>query len=91
MAGGVWEWTSSTYDALAYANGEAATIDPELYERTWRDPDPAEDEPHQQVLRGGSWADAAAAATVSFRNARRSHAESECPNVGFRLARWRVG
>lgn len=108
MCGGVWEWTSTLYDALAYARKAAglitddalqgrpddrllppgtfqprAPIDPELLEQ-----------PHLRVLRGGSWADGAAAVTVSIRMAREgwgwrseSWSGSDTPNVGFRLIR----
>jgi sulfatase modifying factor 1 len=79
MAGGVWEWTSTVYDALAYGSQH--------------NPPPSEDEPQQRVLRGGSWADAAAAMTVSFRSAalgaggQQGWGDSFNPNVGFRLVR----
>jgi formylglycine-generating enzyme required for sulfatase activity len=108
MCGGVWEWTSTLYDALAYANRAAgdldatpldgrpdvrlvalndyrrrATVDPKLLEV-----------PHLRVLRGGSWADGAAAVTVSIRMAREGWgwksghwSNSDTPNVGFRLVR----
>lgn len=80
MVGGVWEWTSTRYDALAYSGGSS-------------DDEPPEDEPLYRVLRGGSWADAAAAVTVSFRSAARGlgweqgWGDSFNPNVGFRLVR----
>lgn len=80
MAGGVWEWTSTTYDALAYSGGSS------------RD-EAGDNDPYLRVLRGGSWADAAAAVTVSFRSARlgagweEGWGDSFNPNVGFRLVR----
>jgi len=92
MAGGVWEWTSTVYDALAYGGAKTPAVDPTVLERTRRDP-PPEDQPQQRVLRGGSWADAAAAVTVSFRGAaigagwQHGWSDSFNPNVGFRLVR----
>ena len=82
MCGGVWEWTSDVYDALAY--------------HPRRPPAPAG--PRFRVLRGGSFADAAEAVTVSFRMTsegrdwQRNVAvdNSTTPNIGFRLARWKV-
>ncbi|MFV8750858.1 formylglycine-generating enzyme family protein [Nannocystaceae bacterium ST9] len=107
MCGGVWEWTATLYDALAYAHAvegrdlaelEArpdarllalndhsarASVDPDLLDR-----------PHLRVLRGGSWADGAAAVTTSVRMAREGWgwqsglwSGSDTPNVGFRLIR----
>jgi formylglycine-generating enzyme required for sulfatase activity len=75
----VSEWTSTRYDALAYSGGSPQD-------------EPPEDEPLYRVLRGGSWADAAAAVTVSFRSAALGPAwqqgwDSFTPNVGFRLVR----
>ena len=80
MCGGVAEWTSDRYDALAYrraARGEGAV-----------------EEGTSRVLRGGSFTDCAAAVTVSFRMARadpgwRSEERlfTASPNTGFRLVR----
>jgi formylglycine-generating enzyme len=92
MAGGVWEWTATVYDALAYGGAETPGVDPAVFERRSNDPPPA-DQPQQRVMRGGSWADAAAAVTVSFRGAaigtgwERGWGDSFNPNVGFRLVR----
>ncbi len=88
MCGGVWEWTQSVYDALAY-------------HPRWQAP--AAEQPRQRVLRGGSFTDGPEAVTVSFRMAGRSlHWRAEAgegrydpnapyvsasPNVGFRLLR----
>jgi len=84
MCGGVWEWTSSWYDALAYHQRAAAGIaarDP-IDER----PDTAEGPSY--VVRGGSWSDCAAAVTTSFRMARSATGlRASSPNVGFRLIR----
>jgi sulfatase modifying factor 1 len=52
MCGGVSEWTSTLYDALAYA--------PDA-------PEPPPETERERVLRGGSFVDCAAAVTVSFR------------------------
>ncbi|HVI02655.1 MAG TPA: SUMF1/EgtB/PvdO family nonheme iron enzyme [Enhygromyxa sp.] len=82
MAGGVWEWTAAVYDALAYGGAQTPAIDPSVYEADLDDV--PEDQPLQRVLRGGSWTDAAAAVTVSFRAAA---VASFNPNVGFRLVR----
>lgn len=92
MSGGVWEWTSTIYDALAYGGEATPDFDPAVVERTRSDP-PPEDQPQQHVMRGGSWADTAAAVTVSFRGAgigggwRSGWSDSFNPNVGFRLVR----
>lgn len=87
MCGGVWEWTSSSYDALAY---HPRRSEPKTAELT------------QRVLRGGSFTDGPAAVTVSFRMAGCSeHWKApptqwnrdagprvhNSPNVGFRLVR----
>jgi len=85
MSGGVWEWTTDWYQSDYFAN--SPRYDP-------RGPDNGE----ERVLRGGSWADDAAAVTVSFRISRRSahwqHKEGEfprsghrSPNIGFRICR----
>jgi formylglycine-generating enzyme required for sulfatase activity len=74
MCGGVWEWTSSWYDAAGYEH-EPAT----------RPRDGAE-----RVLRGGSWSDCVDAVTVSFRMSRaaseggRGWGAQMTPNIGFR-------
>lgn len=87
MCGGVWEWTSDVYDALAYHR--AAEGDPggpwiSLAGRSTAEV-PAEDEV-ERVLRGGSWCDCAEAVTVSFRMGRLA-AHSESPSIGLRLVR----
>ncbi len=84
MCGGVWEWTSTLYDALAYSN-RAAGRDDEAPLEGWPDEqlialndyrqranvDPSLlEKPHLRALRGGSWADGAGAVTVSIRMAR---------------------
>jgi len=71
MSGGVAEWTSDIYDALAYQQRHQGT------------PILAADEELELVARGGSWADAAGAVTVSHRTAHPHLMIS--PNVGFRL------
>ncbi|MCA9687407.1 MAG: SUMF1/EgtB/PvdO family nonheme iron enzyme, partial [Myxococcales bacterium] len=82
MAGGVWEWTSTIYDALGY---HRPGVEPDL--------SILGEDPPQRVLRGGSWSDSAAAVTVSFRHAlvgeswRRGWTDAFNPNVGFRLVR----
>lgn len=83
MCGGVWEWTEDIYDALAYRS-DRPPITTARADHEW-----------QRVLRGGSWADCAEAATVSFRMGRRSVSwrSEEGPrphmagNIGFRLCR----
>jgi sulfatase modifying factor 1 len=83
MAGGVWEWTSTIYDALAYGGAVTPVLEP------------TPDQPQQRVLRGGSWADAAAAVTVSFRSAapgtswQHDRELGLDANIGFRLVRRR--
>lgn len=78
MCGGVWEWTSDNYDALAY--------DPNR-------PPIQKGQELQKVIRGGSWSDCAEAITVSFRNSERGGGTDAqrwggyCPNIGFRLCR----
>jgi formylglycine-generating enzyme required for sulfatase activity len=80
MAGGIAEWTADWYDALAYRRGGEPEPNPRLVER---------------VLRGGSWADAPEACTVSFRASRAGggwrdeagRAGQLTPTVGFRLCR----
>jgi len=68
MSGGVWEWTSDSYDANSYISVQAAPS-----------------ASHEQVVRGGSWADCADAVTVSFRMSLDRFCMT--PNVGFRLCR----
>jgi sulfatase modifying factor 1 len=70
MCGGVSEWTATLYDALAYQ-------DP---------PHPPPEGDREQVLRGGSFVDCAAAVTVSFR-ASLAARRYWTPTVGFRLVR----
>src|SRR5207245_2031851 len=75
MCGGVSEWTSSPYDALAYHP---------------RRPDGGPN-PTNRVLRGGSSADGAEAVTVSFRativgwdpETDVPYDDADNPNVGF--------
>jgi sulfatase modifying factor 1 len=84
MCGGVWEWTATLYDALAYANKLTGSIRDAQLEgrpdegllalndyrrRETVDPELLE-APHLRVLRGGSWADGASALTVTIRTAR---------------------
>lgn len=101
MCGGVWEWTSTLYDALAYANRAAGRVDEAPLEgrpdeRLSRSLEPELLEtPHLRVLRGGSWADSAGAVTVSIRTSREGFgwqsghwSGSDTPNVGFRLVRF---
>ncbi len=84
MCGGVWEWTTTLYDALAYADTAAGRItEADLQgrpdERLLALHDPSRqasvdpellDQPHLRVLRGGSWADGPTMVTVSARMAR---------------------
>lgn len=79
MVGGVSEWTSTPYDAMAYSSDE---------------PPGGVNEGTPRVLRGGSWADCAAAVTVSFRAARVGAAWGDeawgnhlSPTIGFRVCR----
>lgn len=88
MCGGVAEWTGDRYDALAYANAVSGANPPAAV------PPPEED---VRVLRGGSWADCAAAVTVSFRVAQaqsswrsRPRGRWGAPTIGFRLIRRRT-
>jgi formylglycine-generating enzyme required for sulfatase activity len=82
MNGGVWEWTRDWYDGEYYLH--SPDNDPE---------GPAEGE--QKVLRGGSWADCADVATVTFRMSHlpgdwrdpRAQRGWATPNIGFRLCR----
>lgn len=83
MCGGVWEWTSTDYDALAYQVA-ASEVHPAretsrestgwfetALRRIQRGRAGAHDEDtRERVLRGGSWADCAEACTVSFRMSR---------------------
>jgi formylglycine-generating enzyme required for sulfatase activity len=107
MCGGVWEWTATLYDALAYAQRAAGRLaegtlearpDARLLGSGQRGRQRADarlvEAPHLRVLRGGSWADAASAVTVSIRMAREGWgwtsgqwSGSDTPNVGFRLMR----
>jgi formylglycine-generating enzyme required for sulfatase activity len=112
MCGGVWEWTSTLYDALAYAHRASGRLaagtlearpDARLVEfNDYRSRQSADarllEAPHLRVLRGGSWADAASAVTVSIRMAREGWgwksgqwSGSDTPNVGFRLIRVPLG
>jgi formylglycine-generating enzyme required for sulfatase activity len=73
VCGGVWEWTAAHYDALAYLpEPERPPVD--------------DDAELLRVVRGGSWADAPEACTVSFRHSR-AQDDSTSPNVGYRLCR----
>jgi formylglycine-generating enzyme required for sulfatase activity len=72
MSGGVWEWTSTRYDALAYRGRAGPWLAKKL--RLSK----------HQVVRGGSWADCAEAVTVSFRNSRGPD-ERANPNQGLRV------
>jgi formylglycine-generating enzyme required for sulfatase activity len=81
--GCVWEWTRDWYDHDYYR--ESPDADPE---------GPAKGK--EKVLRGGSWADCAEAATVTFRASRAAvgwregdwrNARHLTPTVGFRLCR----
>ena len=79
MAGGVWEWTVDDYDATFY------DYSPEREPRCV-----VAGAETEKVLRGGSWADCAAALRVTFRMSRRVAAPGELqspasPNVGARL------
>lgn len=81
MCGGVWEWTLDGYDAR-------------FYETSARKNPLSALGAGDGVLRGGSWADCASAARVSFRmglrlpdSARQYDRPAMCPTVGFRLAR----
>lgn len=108
VCGGVWEWTATLYDALAYAERAAGRLAPDTLQarpdarlvalNDYRSRQGADarllEAPHLRVLRGGSWADAAAAVTVSIRMAREGWgwtsghwSGSDTPNVGFRLIR----
>jgi formylglycine-generating enzyme required for sulfatase activity len=81
--GCAWEWTRDWYDRDYY--------------RSSPDTDPAGPaKGEEKVLRGGSWADCAEAATVTFRMSRRSCGWRDrtarnwghlTPTVGFRLCR----
>jgi formylglycine-generating enzyme required for sulfatase activity len=73
MSGGVREWTGDGYDARYYA--ESPRADP-------GGPATAK----QRVLRGGSWADCAWAARVSFRMGSPPDLRGD-PTIGFRLCR----
>ncbi|MGE0713469.1 MAG: formylglycine-generating enzyme family protein [Planctomycetota bacterium] len=79
MCGGVWEWTGDLYDATWYSRSPRAD-----------EGGPREGE--ERVIRGGSWADAPAACTVSFRascvdNETHRGGGYLTPNLGFRLVR----
>lgn len=69
IAGTVFEWCSTIYDALAYAETPVP-------------PDTANAKP-MQVIRGGSWADCAYACRVSFRAAH-DPTDGYNPNIGLR-------
>jgi formylglycine-generating enzyme required for sulfatase activity len=82
--GGVWEWCRDWYDSEWYA--ESPRTDPEGPRKG-----------KEKVLRGGSWADCAEVATVSFRmsckvlaSRNRSWVGSMTPNFGSRLCRTEV-
>ncbi|MFO0549514.1 MAG: SUMF1/EgtB/PvdO family nonheme iron enzyme [Polyangiaceae bacterium] len=77
MAGGVSEWTRDRYDALAYQHHHRLGPSPAA---------PPSTEPIVRVTRGGSWADCAAAVTVSFR-ATQSNPGPSTPNIGVRLVK----
>jgi formylglycine-generating enzyme required for sulfatase activity len=72
MAGSVFEWCSTEYDALAYAQSPVPINAPTK---------------RQRVIRGGSWADCAYACRVSYRAALDPE-DGMQPNVGMRPIRW---
>ncbi len=95
MCGGVWEWTSDRYDALAYGEYNQAQKTAAI---TIGHPEPDDESERAWVLRGGSWADCAEVVTVSYRMSRSAASwqrprwgEHVCPNVGFRLCRVELG
>lgn len=78
-SGGVSEWTSDVYDALAYHAGL---------------PDLDVEDATPRVIRGGSWADCAEAVTVSHRTPRSGTVwrhddwgQHFSPTIGFRVCR----
>lgn len=98
MSGGVWEWTFDRYDACYYTksprrNPSGPTVSAGSRIAALL----GAGEPVQRVLRGGSWADAAGAVTVSFRMSRAASSwrgkqffTHFYPNIGFRLVRRRT-
>ena len=86
MCGGVWEWTSSTYDSQSYANPEAK---PALPKTPWWSFNKKKS--NENVLfRGGSWTDCAEAVTVSFRMTAETSGQgtqTRSPTFGFRIFR----
>lgn len=75
MAGGVWEWTSDPYWALAYRHAARGDV-----EQPAQFPEAA--------LRGGSWADCAYMTRVSARMSLPPDDPEPTPNIGFRLFRF---
>lgn len=73
--GSCFEWCLDTYDALAYE---------QIAQRNHVERSP---KAKQRVVRGGSWADCAAALTVSFRSACESSQYFLNPTVGMRPVR----
>ena len=75
MSGGVREVTADGYDALYYRESPLRSpLSPPNHEH--------------RVVRGGSWADCAAAVTVSFRTSLHERFSND-PTIGFRLCRVR--
>ena len=74
VCGGVWEWTTDAYDALAYTQPSLAPTNPE----------------GRRVIRGGCFLDCAAAVTVSFRGTGSTEPSVPELNQGFRLVRRRT-
>jgi sulfatase modifying factor 1 len=71
MYGSVWEWTNDAYDALSYSKTPLSTLPMQPPEDRSDRAKPDHGLP-ERVLRGGSWSNAADAATMSFRVSWRS-------------------